>query len=77
MESVQNIASNYFQLCNKLLQNNLFYIKSPYFDDSFHLFILCINGPSLLRRHRRGAVAKQKQDSGEINSFLVNVGTHL
>jgi len=77
MESVQNISSNYFQLCNKLLQNNLFFIKLPYFDDSLHLYILCINGLSSLRRHRKDATEKQKQGRGERNCFLVNVATHL
>lgn len=77
MESVQNIAFNYFQLCKKLLQNNLFLIILPYFDDSLHLFILYINGPSPLCRLRRNAIAKQTQDRGQRNSFLVNVATHL
>lgn len=77
MVSVQKNASNYFQLCNKLLQNNLFFIKLPYFDDSFHFFILCINGPSSLHRHRRDTAGKQKQDREERNIFIVNAVTCL
>lgn len=72
MESVQNIAFNYFQLCNKLLQNNLLFIILPYFDDSLHLFILCING--LLRYVDSEGMQlqnKRKTEDKEIVSLLM------
>lgn len=77
MESAQRNASNYFQLCNKLLQNNLLFIKLPYFDYSLHFFILYINGPSSSHRHRRNEDGKKKQDREERNIFIAIAVTHL